>query len=144
LTVLQGNELIYVTTIVGPSGTESSANFPATTQAIANLAAGPSTIVTIPYAATVTPNFLASTFFEIVLTGNVTIANPTGITAPAFGEFTIVQDGTGSRTATWGSYWKWPNGSAPTLSTGANAVDVISFYVRNGTFIVGQILSNAS
>ena len=26
---------------------------------------------------------------------------------------------------------KWPGGSAPTLSTGANAVDIISFYWDN-------------
>jgi len=40
----------------------------------------------------------------------------------------LVQDGTGSRTATWPATVKWPGGTAPTLSTGANAVDIISFY----------------
>ena len=53
----------------------------------------------------------------------------------------IKQDGTGSRTVTnWKTFdqaqfnestVKWPGGSAPTLSTGANAVDIISFYWDN-------------
>ena len=31
----------------------------------------------------------------------------------------LVQDGTGSRTATWPATVKWPSGTAPTLSTGS-------------------------
>lgn len=38
------------------------------------------------------------------------------------------QDATGSRTATWPATVKWPGGTAPTLSTGANDVDMICFY----------------
>jgi len=41
----------------------------------------------------------------------------------------VVQDGTGSRTVTWPATVKWPtNGTAPTLSTGASDVDIITFY----------------
>ena len=40
----------------------------------------------------------------------------------------LIQDGTGSRTATWPSTVKWPSGTAPTLSTGAAAIDIIGFY----------------
>jgi len=41
----------------------------------------------------------------------------------------VVQDGTGSRTVTWPATVKWPtNGTAPTLSTGVNDVDIITFY----------------
>ena len=53
----------------------------------------------------------------------------------------IKQDGTGSRTVTnWKTFdqvafnastVKWPGGSPPTLSTGADAVDIISFYWDN-------------
>ena len=53
----------------------------------------------------------------------------------------LTQDGTGSRTVTnWKSFdqaggnagtVKWAGGSAPTLSTGANAIDIISFYWDN-------------
>lgn len=40
----------------------------------------------------------------------------------------LVQDGTGSRLATWPATVKWPSGTAPTLSTGAAAIDIMSFY----------------
>lgn len=52
-------------------------------------------------------------------------------TAPAKpGNFLLkmIQDGTGSRTATWPASVKWPSGTAPTLSTAASSVDIISFY----------------
>ena len=47
----------------------------------------------------------------------------------------LKQDGTGSRTVgTWfGSRVKWPGGSAPTLSTGANLVDLFGFLVTSGS-----------
>ncbi len=46
----------------------------------------------------------------------------------------LIQDGTGSRTATWPANVKWAGGSAPTLSTGANAIDIISFYYDGSSF----------
>lgn len=52
-------------------------------------------------------------------------------TAPAKpGNFILklIQDGTGSRTATWPATVKWPSGTAPTLSTAASSVDICSFY----------------
>lgn len=44
----------------------------------------------------------------------------------------IRQDAMGSRTITWPGSVDWPGGSAPTLSTGANDVDILEF-VWNGT-----------
>ena len=38
----------------------------------------------------------------------------------------VIQDGTGSRTLAYGSKYKWPGGTAPTLSTTAAAVDFMS------------------
>lgn len=40
----------------------------------------------------------------------------------------LVQDGTGSRTATWPGAVKWPAGTAPTLSTGGGEIDMVAFY----------------
>jgi len=40
----------------------------------------------------------------------------------------LKQDGTGGRTATWPVTVLWPAGTAPTLSTGINAIDIIAFY----------------
>jgi len=44
----------------------------------------------------------------------------------------LIQDATGSRTITWPATVRWPGGTAPTLSTAANAVDIVSF-AWNGT-----------
>jgi len=40
----------------------------------------------------------------------------------------LIQDGTGSRTATWPATVKWVGGTAPTLTTEAAAIDIITFY----------------
>lgn len=40
----------------------------------------------------------------------------------------MVQDGTGSRKATFPTTVKWAGGTAPTLTTAGNGVDIISFY----------------
>jgi hypothetical protein len=53
----------------------------------------------------------------------------------------LVQDGTGGRTATWPATVKWVGAAAPTLTTTANAVDIVSFYY-NGTNYYGVLSPN--
>jgi hypothetical protein len=55
-------------------------------------------------------------------------AGPTTITLK------IVQDGTGSRTAVFPAAVKWSGGTAPTLSTAAASVDIVSFYYDGSVF----------
>ena len=56
----------------------------------------------------------------------------------------IIQDGTGSRVVTtWDTDIKWAGGTAPTLSTGANDIDIISFYF-DGTNFFGVISKDFS
>ena len=93
------------------------------------------TITTLTDGATVTPDFAASNNYTLTLGGNRTIANPTNLTAGQSGSIFLVQDGTGSRTASWGSYWDWAAGTAPTLTTTASAVDRIDYVVRSTTSI---------
>ena len=92
-------------------------------------------ITTLTDGATVTPDLNDSNNYVLVLGGNRTIANPTNITAGQSGSIFVTQDGTGSRTASWGSYWDWAAGTAPTLSTGASQVDRIDYIVRSSTSI---------
>ena len=66
---------------------------------------------------------------------NTTIANPTNLVAGQSGSIFLVQDGTGSRTAAWGSYWDFAGAAAPTLSTAASSVDRIDYIVRSATSI---------
>lgn len=44
----------------------------------------------------------------------------------------LLQDGSGSRTATWPSSIDWGTTGAPTLTTTANKVDVVTFLSVNG------------
>ncbi len=52
----------------------------------------------------------------------------------------VKQDATGTRTLAYGSAYKWPGGTAPTLSTTGNDIDILTF-ISDGTslFGVGQL-----
>ena len=93
------------------------------------------TITTLTDGATVTPDFSTSNNYSLTLGGNRTIANPTNFTAGQSGSIFLVQDGSGSRLASWGSYWDFAGGTAPTLTTTASAVDRIDYVVRSSTSI---------
>lgn len=104
------------------------------------------TVTTLTDGATITPDFSASNNFEVTIgaTGR-TLANPTNITAGQSGVIVIKQDGTGSRTiTTYGSNFKFAGGSAPTLSSGANDVDILSYYCVSSTFIVASFAADFS
>lgn len=80
--------------------------------------------------ATITPDFAVANNFSVTLGGNRTLANPSNLTAGQSGSIFISQDGTGSRTLAYGSQYDFAGGTAPTLSTAANAVDRIDYVVR--------------
>lgn len=93
--------------------------------------------------ATVTPNVNTDgRGWQLTLGGNRTFANPSNLAAGTY-VLIVKQDGTGNRTITWGAAYKWPGGVAPTLSTGANAVDIITF-VSDGTDLYGAEQLNFS
>ena len=93
---------------------------------------------------TITPDFADSNNFSVTLGGNRTLANPTNITAGQSGSIFITQDGTGSRTLAYGSYFDFAGGTAPTLSTTAAAVDRIDYIVRTTTSIHAVFTANYS
>lgn len=92
--------------------------------------------------ATITPDFSVANNFSVTLGGNRTLANPTNLTAGQSGAIVITQDGTGSRTLSFGSYWKFATGTAPTLTTTASKVDLLVYYVESSTRISAQVLLN--
>jgi len=67
--------------------------------------------------------------FIITLDGNVTLANPSTENVGQTGIMVFIQDGTGSRTLTLASDYESAGGSGITLSTGANAVDILPYMV---------------
>lgn len=92
-------------------------------------------ITTLTDAANIATNLADSNNFTVTLGGNRTLDNPTNIVAGQSGSIFIVQDGTGSRTLAFGSYWDFAGGTAPTLTTTASAVDRIDYIVRTSTSI---------
>ena len=85
--------------------------------------------------ATITIDMADSNNFSVTLGGNRTFANPSNDTAGQSGAIFITQDGTGSRTASWGTDWEFAGGTAPTLTTTAAASDRIDYVKRSGTSI---------
>jgi hypothetical protein len=94
--------------------------------------------------ATITPDFAVANNFSVTLGGNRTLANPSNLTAGQSGSIFITQDGTGSRTLAYGSQYDFIGGTAPTLSTAANAVDRIDYIVRSSTSIHCVFTANYS
>lgn len=81
---------------------------------------------------------------QITLTASTTLANPSnGIEAGATYVLIVKQDSTGGRTMAFSSKYKFPGGTAPTLSTGANAVDILCF-VSDGTNLYGNAMLDMS
>ena len=84
---------------------------------------------------TITLDLSANTHQSVTLGGNRTFAAPSNQTIGQSGSFFITQDGSGSRTASFNSAFKFVGGTAPTLSTSAGAVDRIDYVVKSSNVI---------
>ena len=85
----------------------------------------------------VTLSLSSGTVLSYTLTGNCTFTMPTATSGTSF-IVKLIQDGTGSRTATFTGV-KWPAGTAPTITvTATTGLDILSFVCINsiwyGTF----------
>jgi hypothetical protein len=79
---------------------------------------------------------------KVTLAGNRTMNAPTNINEYASYVLRITQDGTGSRTLGWNTAYKFAGGTLPTLTTTANAVDVLTFVAgpSNTLYCIGKAL----
>lgn len=94
----------------------------------------------VAYAATVTLDLSSSIDFAIgALTGGITLANPTNVTAGQRGRIRLLQDASGGRLITFGTNWKFVGGVDPSLSTAGNAVDYLDYDCRSATDIRGSL-----
>ena len=89
---------------------------------------------------TVTLDFAQGNNFSMTLVGSITLANPTGVTTGQSGIIQIQQDSVGSRTVAFGSVWRFPSGTAPTVSTASTQIDCITYFVRNSNSIIANSL----
>jgi hypothetical protein len=81
----------------------------------------------------ITLNLANGNVQKLTLTGNCTVT----LTSPASGAMRsltllVFQDATGSRTITWPGTVKWGNAGAPTLTTTASKMDMISLFTVDG------------
>jgi hypothetical protein len=88
----------------------------------------------------VTLDFATYANFHLVLTGTLTLANPTTEISGSSGLIFLKQDGTGSRTLSLGTDYESPAAAGFTLTTTAGATDIIPYYVvQPGRILLGQI-----
>jgi hypothetical protein len=99
------------------------------------------TPVTLTDAASIALDLATGNNFTVTLAGNRTLENPTNAVAGQTGQMYVIQDGTGSRTLAFGSNYKFPNGTAITISTSTSSVDLLVFNVRSPTAIDTVIVS---
>lgn len=99
-------------------------------------------LVTLTDAATIAVDM--STFLNgtVTLAGNRAMGAPSNTKVGQSGVIYIVQDATGSRTLSYNAVWKFAGGTAPVLTTTANAVDALYYYVRTSTFIHATLVKD--
>jgi hypothetical protein len=86
--------------------------------------------VTLTDAASIALGLSTGNQFIVTLAGNRVLQNPTDARVGQVGHIYILQDGTGSRTLSFGDAYQFKQGTAPTLTTSISAVDLLVFSVR--------------
>ena len=89
-----------------------------------------STLTDTSNSGSITLDFDTYQNFVLTATGNITLANPSTESAGQSGIIILIQDGTGSRTLSLGTDYETAGGAGLTISTAANAVDVIPYFVK--------------
>lgn len=84
-------------------------------------------VVKLTFASPISVDASTGNDFRVTLTGNTTINSPSNGVDGQRITIQIAQDSSGSRTVTWGNGYLFGAAGQPTLSTGANLVDVIGF-----------------
>lgn len=140
--ILKGNGTSAFTAVTAPSGTIVGTS---DTQTLTNKTLTNPTVtnyVETPYSANsstaITLDLTNGTVQIITLTGNATITMPTATSGKSF-VMMLKQDGTGSRTVTWSTV-KWAGGTAPTITSTASRLDLLSFFA-DGTNWYGAVIS---
>lgn len=100
-------------------------------------------VVVQSYSTGIALDFSSGTNFQITLTGNTTLQNPTNVSSGQGGIITVIQ-GTGNNTMAFGSNWNYPggSGSVPAITTTSGAVDLIAYYTRSTTNIAFRLIQN--
>ena len=99
-------------------------------------------IVSLSAATSVALDLSSGNDFGITLGNATTLVNPTNAKIGQTGTIAVKQDGTGSRTLSYGDAYNFASGTAPTLSTAAAATDILIYKVREVSSVdVASILN---
>jgi hypothetical protein len=100
-------------------------------------------VVVQAYSTGIALNFASGNNFQVTLSGNTTLQNPTNISSGQAGVITIIQS-TGSNTMAFGSNWNYPggSGSVPALTSTSGAVDLLVYYTRSTTNIAYRLIQD--
>ena len=99
-------------------------------------------IVSLSAATSVALDLSSGNDFGITLGNATTLVNPTNAKIGQTGTIAVKQDGTGSRTLSYGDAYNFASGTAPTLSTAPAATDILIYKVREVSSVdVASILN---
>ena len=97
---------------------------------------------TLTSGASIAWDLAANQVARLVLSTNGTMADATNkVDGSTY--ILLVTQGTGSNTLAWDATYKWPSGTAPTLTTGSAKSDIFTF-ISNGTSLFGVASQNYS
>lgn len=97
---------------------------------------------TVTYGTTTAFDFSLFLQAKVTLTGDITTMNTSNVTAGRSGTIAFIQDGSGNHTTVWASVFKFAGGTAPTLTTTAAAVDILSYSCRTTTFCSANLIKD--
>jgi len=86
-------------------------------------------------AASIAVNLALNNDFSHTFTENTTLANPTNIVVGQSGAFRLTQHASSPKTLAYGSYYKFPGGTVPTVTATNSAIDTLYYSVRSSTQI---------
>lgn len=98
--------------------------------------------VTVTYGTTTSFDFSTFINASVTLTGDITTMNTSNIKAGQAGTIAFIQDGSGNHTTVWNSNFKFAGGTTPTLSTAANAVDILTYACRTTSFCTAILVKD--
>jgi hypothetical protein len=93
-------------------------------------------VTTLTDGASIAWDLAANQVARVTLGGNRTLSNPTNKVEGNVYVLVVKQDGTGGRTLSFSSDYKFAGGTAPTITTTASKADVLTF-VCEGTNLLG-------
>jgi hypothetical protein len=97
-------------------------------------------VVALAGSGVVTPDFSLANNYSIALSGNVTLAFPSGVASGQSGAIRIEQGN--NYVITYSGAWEFPGSTPPNNTTTSGASDLLVYYAHTDSGITAQLLTN--